>query len=124
MEARWAWIRRRWRYRPLNPGVRMHERACVDGCRPSGSSGNGYQPEDARLPGIAPNDAAWSAPAVLGRCRKRRERDAGFERLLSSGRIPNQESPIQAQDVMQMIQIGPRHRTTWQTHGEEKDEER
>src|SRR3546814_2479805 len=54
-EARLAWIRRRCRYRPLNPGVRMHERACVDGCRPSGSSGNGYQPEAARLPGIAPN---------------------------------------------------------------------
>src|SRR3546814_5612541 len=34
-EARLAWIRRRCRYRPLNPGVRMHERACVDGCRPS-----------------------------------------------------------------------------------------
>src|SRR3546814_13046194 len=34
-EARLAWIRRRCRYRPLNPGVRMHERDCVDGCRPS-----------------------------------------------------------------------------------------
>src|SRR3546814_7450607 len=52
-EARLAWIRRRCRYRPLNPGVRMHERACVDGCRPSGSSGNGYQPEAARQIGRA-----------------------------------------------------------------------
>src|SRR3546814_11996741 len=34
-EARLAWSRRRCRYRPLNPGVRMHERDCVDGCRPS-----------------------------------------------------------------------------------------
>src|SRR3546814_3781457 len=76
-EARLAWIRRRCRYRPLNPGVRMHERACVDGCRPSGSSGDGYQPEAARLTGIAPNEAAWSAPAVLGRWRNRRDQDAG-----------------------------------------------
>src|SRR5690606_32774805 len=91
-----AWNRRCCPRGSLNPGSRKRERACVDGCRPSGSSGNGHQPEAARLPGIAPTMPHWPAPAISGRRRNSREVVAGFVHRCVSHRITNRQSRITA----------------------------